>query len=110
MYIIAAIVFSVPYLLFAHYAKSKIDLTDEEIYQFDDYFNQKTKKNRGKPTKSPIPVPKDYKLQNYQKLFSNHHPVNNILKPKSAFPPRKNNFMNNVNNMNNNNLNKKLIN
>ena len=45
MYIIAAIVFSVPYLLFAHYAKSKIDLTDEEIYQFDDNFNQKTKKN-----------------------------------------------------------------
>ena len=71
--------------------------------------NQKTKKNRGKPTKSPIPVPKDYKLQNYQKLFSNHHPVNNILKPKSAFPPRKNNFMNNVNNMNNNNLNKNIL-
>ena len=45
MYIIAAIVFSVPYLLFAHYAKSKIDLTYEEIYQFDDNFNQKTKKN-----------------------------------------------------------------
>ena len=45
MYIIAAIVFSVPYLLFAHYAKSKIDLTHEEIYQFDDNFNQKTKKN-----------------------------------------------------------------
>ena len=45
MYIIAAIVFSVPYIVFAHYAKNKIDLTDEEIYQFDDDFNQKTKKN-----------------------------------------------------------------
>ena len=65
--------------------------------------NQKQKKTRGKPTKSPIPVPKDYKLSNYQKLFNNHHPVNNLMKPKSAIP-RKNNFMNNMNNLNNNNI------
>ena len=71
--------------------------------------NQKPKKNRGKPTKSPVPLPKDYKLANYQKLFSNHHPVNNnMAKPKSAYI-RKNNFMNNINNINNNNINKNIL-
>ena len=73
--------------------------------------NQKAKKNRGKPTKSPIPVPKNYQISNYQKLLNNHHPANNLLKPKSAFV-RKNNFMNNVNNLNNlnnNNLNKNIL-
>ena len=72
--------------------------------------NQKQKKTRGKPTKSPIPVPKDHRLPaNYQKLFNNHHQLNNLVKPKSAFP-RKNNFMNNVNNVNNsNNLNKNIL-
>ena len=63
--------------------------------------NQKNKKTRGKPTKSPVPIPKDYKVANYQKLFNNHHQVNNILKPKSAYT-RKNNFMNNNNNYNKN--------
>ena len=70
--------------------------------------NQKPKKTRGKPTKSPIPVPKDYKLSNYQKLFNNHHQGNNILKPKSAIP-RKNNFMNNMNNLNNNNIKQNIM-
>ena len=71
--------------------------------------NQKQKKNRGKPTKSPIPVPKDHRLPaNYQKLFNNHHQTN-LLKPKSAFP-RKNNFMNGMGNINNNNnINKNLL-
>ena len=41
--------------------------------------NQKPKKNRGKPTKSPVPLPKDYKLANYQKLFSNHHLIQKNL-------------------------------
>ena len=67
--------------------------------------NQKPKKVRGKPTKSPVPIPKGYKPSNYQKLFSNYHPLNNnILKPKSAFQ-RKNNFMNNMNN----NVNKNVL-
>ena len=72
--------------------------------------NPKPKKNRGKPTKSPVPLPKDYKLSNYKKLFNNHHPVNGIFKPKSAFP-RKNNFMNNINlnNVENNNFNKNIL-
>ena len=69
---------------------------------------QKQKKNRGKPTKSPIPVPKDHRLPaNYQKLFNNHHQSNGLLKPKSAFP-RKNNFMNNMNVNNSNNINKNI--
>ena len=69
---------------------------------------QKQKKNRGKPTKSPIPVPKDHRLSaNYQKLFNNHHQSNGLLKPKSAFP-RKNNFMNNMNVNNSNNINKNI--
>jgi serine/threonine protein phosphatase PrpC len=69
---------------------------------------QKQKKNRGKPTKSPIPVPKDHRLPaNYQKLFNNHHQSNGLFKPKSAFP-RKNNFMNNMNVNNSNNINKNI--
>ena len=63
----------------------------------------------GKPRKSPVPVPKDYKPSNlfsYQKLFANKNNnylinSNNSLKPKSAFPQR-NNFVNNNNIINNN--------
>ena len=69
--------------------------------------NAKQKKVRGKPTKSPIPIPKDYKYSNYQKLFINNHKsnntTNNIIKPKSAVP-RQNNFLNNDNNNNNKNI------
>ena len=65
--------------------------------------NAKQKKVRSKPTKSPIPIPRDYKFSNYQRLFINHKPNNNnILKPKSAMQ-RKNNFMVNNNNLNENN-------
>ena len=89
----------------------------EKIIEGDLYFNnkstnhekipnnQKPKKTRGKPTKSPVPIPKGYKPSNYQKLFSNFRPLNsNILKPKSAMP-RKNHFMNNINS----NINKNVI-
>ena len=41
----AAMLLSVPNILYAYYAKIKIKLTNEEIYQFDNDFNQKTKKN-----------------------------------------------------------------
>ena len=68
--------------------------------------NTKQKKVRNKPTKSPIPIPRNYNYSNYQRLFINHKPNNNnnnILKPKSAFQ-RKNNFMvNSNNNINENN-------
>ena len=65
--------------------------------------NAKQKKVRSKPTKSPIPIPRDYKFSKYQRLFINHKPNNNnILKPKSAMQ-RKNNFMVNNNNLNENN-------
>ena len=73
--------------------------------------NSKHKKNRNKPTKSPVPVPKDYKPSNFQykKLMHNNYSMQNanILKPKSAFPARKNNFVNNSNNINN--MNKNII-
>ena len=78
--------------------------------------NSKHKKYRNKPTKSPVPVPKDYKPSNFQykKLLHNNYYMqnSNVLKPKSAFP-RKNNFNNNANNANNvnnaNNNNKNVI-
>ena len=60
----------------------------------------KQKKVRNKPAKSPVPIPKDYKFSNYNKLFINQHQSNNLLKPKSAIP-RQNNFINNNNNNNN---------
>ena len=67
--------------------------------------NQKNKKMRNKPTKSPVPVPKDYKPSNFQykKLLHNNIYMqnSNILKPKSSYP-RKNNFSNNLNNANKN--------
>ena len=85
-----------------------LNFSNKNVYHNRIPNNQKNKKTRGKPTKSPVPVPKDYKLNNYQKLFNNHHQMNNLLKPKSAFQ-RKNNFMNNVNNLNNNNLNKNIL-
>ena len=58
----------------------------------------KQKKVRNKPAKSPVPIPKDYKFSNYNKLFINQHQSNNLLKPKSAIP-RQNNFINNNNNI-----------
>ena len=69
--------------------------------------NVKQRKQRNKPTKSPVPLPKDYKPSNYQKLFNNHHipNTNSLIKPKSAVP-RKNNF---ISNNNNNALNKNIL-
>ena len=72
--------------------------------------NSKHKKNRNKPTKSPVPIPKDYKPSNfpYKRLSHNYYIQNpNMLKPKSALP-RKNNFIVNQNNVNN--INKNVIN
>ena len=43
--IIFAAVLSIIFIAIATDAKTKIDLTDEEIYQFDDEFNEKTRKN-----------------------------------------------------------------
>ena len=68
------------------------------IYQNKIQNNTKQKKVRNKPAKSPVPIPKDYKFSNYNKLFINQHQSNNLLKPKSAIP-RQNNFMNNNNNI-----------
>ena len=86
-----------------------LNFNNKNVYHNRIPNNQKNKKTRGKPTKSPVPVPKDYKLGNYQKLFNNHHPMNNLMKPKSAYQ-RKNNFMNNANNLNNNNnINKNIL-
>ncbi len=67
--------------------------------------NIKHKKNRNKPTKSPVPIPKDYKPSNYQYkklIHNNHYMPNSNIKPKSAIP-RKNNSINS------NNLNKNII-
>ena len=65
--------------------------------------NRTTKHNQkathGKPRKSPVPVPKDYKPSNlfsYQKLLNKNNYIHN-LKPQSAFP-HKNNFVENDNN------------
>ena len=70
------------------------------IYQNKPKNNMKQKKVRNKPAKSPVPIPKDYKFSNYNKLFINQHQSNILLKPKSAIP-RQNNFINNNNNNNN---------
>ena len=43
--LIFSIIFSIPYLLYAIAAKSKIDLPDEEIYSYDPDFNEETRKN-----------------------------------------------------------------
>ena len=67
------------------------------IYQNKPKNNMKQKKVRNKPAKSPVPIPKDYKFSNYNKLFINQHQSHNLLKPKSAIP-RQNNFINNNNN------------
>ena len=67
------------------------------IYQNKPKNNMKQKKVRNKPAKSPVPIPKDYKFSNYNKLFINQHQSNGLLKPKSAIP-RQNNFINNNNN------------
>ena len=88
-----------------------LNFNDKKIHHNKIPNNSKHKKNRNKPTKSPVPVPKDYKPSNFQykKLHNNYYIQNsNILKPKSAFP-RKNNFINNSNNANVNNVNKNII-
>ena len=88
-----------------------LNFNDKKIHHNKIPNNSKHKKNRNKPTKSPIPVPKDYKPSNFQykKLHNNNYMQNsNVLKPKSAFP-RKNNFINNSNNINANNINKNII-
>ena len=43
--LIFSIIFSIPYLLYAIAAESKIDLPDEEIYSYDPDFNEETRKN-----------------------------------------------------------------
>ena len=43
--IIAAMILSFPNFIYAYYSKTKINLTKEEIYQFDHDFNQRTEKN-----------------------------------------------------------------
>ena len=43
--LIISIIISINYTLIAFYAKTKIDLPDYQIYQFDETFNRKTRKN-----------------------------------------------------------------
>ena len=87
-----------------------LNFNDKKVHHSKIPNNSKHKKNRNKPTKSPVPVPKDYKPTNlqYKKLLHNNYYMqnSNILKPKSAYP-RKNNFNNNSNNVNN--INKNVI-
>ena len=71
--------------------------TKNNLYQSKQPNNIKQKKARNKPAKSPIPIPRDYKFSNYNKLFINNHQSNNSLKPKSAIQ-RQNHFANNNNN------------
>ena len=82
-----------------------LNFNDKKVHHNKIPNNTKYKKNRNKPTKSPVPVPKDYKPSNFQykKLLHNNLYVqnSNMLKPKSAYP-RKNNFMNNPHNSNSN--------
>ena len=82
-----------------------LNFNEKKVYHNKLSNNSTRKKNRNKPTKSPVPVPKDFKPSNFQykKLMQN----SNLMKPKSAFP-RKNNFINNSNNINNN-INKNII-
>ena len=83
-----------------------LNFNDKKVHHNKIPNNTKYKKNRNKPTKSPVPVPKDYKPANFQykKLLHNNFYVqnSNMLKPKSAYP-RKNNFINNPHNVNSNN-------
>ena len=89
-----------------------LNFNDKRIYHNKIPNNSKHKKNRNKPTKSPVPVPKDYKPSNYpyKKLLNNNYYMqnSNILKPKSALP-RKNNFIGNSNSVNVNNINKNIV-
>jgi len=95
-----------------------LNFNDKKVHHNKIPNSSKHKKNRNKPTKSPVPVPKDYKPTNFQykKLHNNYYMQNaNMLKPKSAYP-RKNNFVNNSHNVNNinsshniNNINKNMI-
>ena len=89
-----------------------LNFNDKRIYHNKIPNNSKHKKNRNKPTKSPVPVPKDYKPSNYpyKKLLNNNYYMQNssILKPKSALP-RKNNFIGNSNSVNVNNINKNIV-
>ena len=95
-----------------------LNFNDKKVHHNKIPNNSKHKKNRNKPTKSPVPIPKDYKPTNFQykKLHNNYYMQNsNMLKPKSAYP-RKNNFVNNSHNVNNinsshniNNINKNMI-
>ena len=43
--LVFSIILAIPYIFYAAYAKSKIDLPDEEIFCFDSDFNEKTRKN-----------------------------------------------------------------
>ena len=70
--------------------------TKNNLYQNKQPNNIKQKKARNKPAKSPVPIPRDYKFSNYNKLFINNHQSNNSLKPKSAIQ-RQNHFANNNN-------------
>ena len=87
-----------------------LNFNEKKIHHSKISNNSRHKKNRNKPTKSPVPVPKDFKPSNfpYKKLLHNNFHIqnSNTMKPKSAFP-RKNNFMNNSNNINN--INKNII-
>ena len=85
-----------------------LNFNDKKIHHSKIPNNSKHKKNRNKPTKSPVPVPKDYKPSNfaYKRLSHNYIQNPNMLKPKTAFQ-RKNNFISNSNNVNN--INKNII-
>ena len=90
-----------------------LNFNDKKVHHSKISNNTKYKKNRNKPTKSPVPVPKDYKPVNFQNkklLHDNFYGQNsNMLKPKSAYP-RKNNFVNNPHNVNNVNSNNNIHN
>ena len=86
-----------------------LNFNDKKIHHSKIPNNTKlNKKNRNKPTKSPVPMPKDYNPSQYKKLLHNNYYMQNSknLKPKTAFA-RKNNFSNNSNNVNN--INKNII-
>ena len=80
-----------------------LNFNDKKIHHNKISNHSKNKKIRNKPTKSPIPLPKDYKPSNfpYQKLLNNNYFMHNSnnLKPKSAYP-KGNNNSNNINNKN----------
>ena len=115
--IIAAMIFSAPYFFFAYIARTEINLTKEEIYIFDDDFNQKTKRN--------INFMKARKIILYagtsivyilyivhiillciynKKLIIVEDNVNNVMKVNNVVNNDANNVtnINNVNNVNNN--------